>query len=82
MTKPFKDLSSQELWLLRNGLNPGYIHEDVKAFLCGYEDYIWNLARREKGDKVSPNIVHKFYDNEVNLCDFFYSQDFSWVKIA
>lgn len=73
-------MTSQELWLLRTGANPGYIQEDVNAFLCGYEDYIWTIARREKGDGVPARIVKKVYDNEVNLCDFFYSQDFSWVR--
>lgn len=91
--KKFEDLTSSELWKLRDEitLNSIYIADyrnsfrfnakDICTFFDGYVDYLFELAEEDKFPTDDEIAVFDKYDTEDNLYSWFNCyDDFSWVK--
>jgi hypothetical protein len=89
MKTNFGELTSAELWQLRNEimLNSLYVADytnsfgfnasDVSDFFDGYMEYIYELMNEDN----APDDRFNEYDNEWNLYDWFCCyEDFTWVR--
>lgn len=90
--KTFEELTSQELWGLRQeiSLNShyyadyinsyGFDEKSVCYFFEGYYDYIYELAE-EKNENPTTDMIMQDYDNEENLYSWFNCyDDLTWIK--
>ena len=94
MAKNFEDLTSKELWQLRQEIvtnsifiahytnSFGFDASDICTFFDGYYDYLWELANEDYDDcLITDGLIYDQYDNENNLYSWFNCyDDLSWIK--
>lgn len=91
----FEDLNSAQLWRLRKEIvlnslfvgdydnSFGFAKKSVMDFFDGYMSYLYELAEENHGKKAKDfsveEVINK-YDNEDNLFDYYWGEDYSWFE--
>lgn len=89
MKTNFQELTSAELWQLRNEIvlnslfvadyanSFGFNSRDVSDFFDGYVEYIYEMMNEDNATDEQFND----YDNEYNLYEWFCCcEDYTWIK--
>ena len=90
--KRFENLTSAELWAIRNKVvvnsvfladyenQYGISEVSLCNFFDGYYNFIWELAEEEHGKNLNHNFVFDEYDTEENLYNWYNCyEEFDWV---